>query len=241
MGRTPADCMHCETRPVCITARLASAELEAVEIVIRRRRVRPGTVLSTEGEVATVVRVLQAGIAFGMRRGVDGRSRPIGIAGRGTATGLFGVFGHPAQVSSVAAAQALVCEIPVRALADLAASNPDYSHFLSSVAVQSCGKIAAWSEAVRVRGINNQLAYTLLLLAQARESPSIELPTQVALSELLGTTRESVARGLGALEDEGDIVRLEGKRWEVRTERLLERLDRAAQASSRPMGLEFDG
>lgn len=240
MGRPPSDCTLCATRPFCISARLAPAELDAIQAVIRRRQVRPGTPLAAEGEVASTVRVLQAGTAFGLRRGVDGRVRPIGMAGRGTAMGLFGVFGQPTQVSSAAAGQALICEIPVRALGEVVTRNSGYAHFLANVAVQSCGKIAAWSEAVRVRGINNQLAYTLLLLAEAEDSSSLELPTHVALSELLGTTRESVARGLGVLEEEGDIVRLAGKRCEVRRERLLERLERAIPGS-RPMGLELDG
>jgi CRP/FNR family transcriptional regulator, cyclic AMP receptor protein len=229
MERTPSECAHCVNRFTCVTSGLAPGEMDVVEPAIRRREVRRGHPLSSEGEVAVVVRVLQAGTAFALRRGVDGRSRPVGMATQGEAVGLFGVFGQPTQLSTEAAAAARICEIPVRVLGDVATNNAAFSKYLANAAIQGFGKIAAWSEAIRLRGVANQLAYTLLLLAEAQQEPVIiALPTHSALGELLGTTRESVARGLAVLEEEAGIVRAPGKRCEVRRERLLQRLKNAS-------------
>ena len=228
MAHDPSDCMQCPMRLDCVTARMAPRELADLQPAIRRRRMGRGDELATEGEVATTVRVIRIGTAFNYRRGVDGRTRPIGIAVRGSALGLFGVFGQPTQVSAMAAADSRICEIPVRTLGELAARDEGLSRYLASTAVEACGKIAAWSEAMRVRGVTNQLAYTLLLLADAQHNSVIDLPTHSALAELLGSTRETMARSLATLEQEGAIARRPLKQCEVLREQLLARLDRNA-------------
>lgn len=224
--RDPSDCALCATRLACVASRIPAGEMPVLQPLIRKRSVLRGDVLAREGEVANAVRVLKVGSAFGYRRGLDGRTRPVGIAGRGAPFGMFGVFGQRTQLSAFAASAARVCEIPIAALRELSARDSAFSSYLASAAVESCGRIAAWSEAMRVRGVTNQLAYSLLLLAEAQATPVIELPTHVALAELLGTTRETVARGLAALEEEGAIRRGERKNCEIHREPLLGRLNR---------------
>lgn len=224
--RDPSDCTLCATRFACVANRVPAADMPQLHPLIRKRSVQRGDVLAREGEVASAVRVLKVGSAFGYRRGLDGRSRPVGIAGRGAPFGVFGVFGQRTQLSAVAASPARICEIPAAALRDLSAQHPDFSSYLTGAAVENCGRIAAWSEAMRVRGLTNQLAYSLLLLGEAQSTPVIELPTHVALAELLGTTRETVARGLATLEEEGAIRRGERKNCEIYRGALLARLNR---------------
>jgi CRP-like cAMP-binding protein len=228
MRREFTDCNVCPTRLNCVTSRIGPQELAGLQPAIRRRRVHPGEPLDAEGEVAGTVRIIQMGSAFAYRLGVDGRTRAIGAAGRGAALGLFGVFGQPTQASFVSASDARICEIPVPLLAQLAARDPAYSHYLAKTAADACGKMASWSEAMRLRGVTNQLAYSLLLLAQEQQANAIELPTNIGLAELLGTTRESVARSLRALEQEGGIERGSRRHCEVHREKLLERLGRPA-------------
>jgi DNA-binding GntR family transcriptional regulator len=72
----------------------------------------------------------------------------------------------------------------------------------------------------------NQLAYVVVLLADANRTPVVELPTHSALAELLGTTRETIARALGTLQSEGGIRRLERKHCEVYRRKLLDRVSR---------------
>lgn len=228
--RDASDCNLCATRTSCVASHVPAAELSKLQPLIRKQRVRRGEPLAEEGEMPRVVRVLKVGNAFGYRRGLDGRLRPVGMAGRGATFGLFGVFGQKTQVSVAAACPGRVCEIPADALRELTARDRRLADDLLNAATESCGRIAAWSEAMRVRGVANQLAYSLLLLAEAQRSTVVELPSHIALAELLGTTRETIARCLGVLEDEGRIQRGARKQCEVHRGPLLARLEGLAPA-----------
>jgi CRP-like cAMP-binding protein len=206
-------CTDCATRPACLLNLLSDEETRAIQPYIERRRFHHGDRISTEGELSRFVRLLKIGDAFSYRRGLDGQERPIGIAGRGTACGLFGYFGQPNQVSEIAATSLRVCEITHENLRRVAATNAALSEHLTSVAASGCGLIAAWSEGMRVRGLVNQLAYALVLLSQA-------------LAELLGTTRETIARAFATLKTEGGLQLLERRKCSIDREMLLGRLRR---------------
>ena len=219
-------CTDCATRPACLLNLLSDEETRAIQPYIERRRFHHGDRISTEGELSRFVRLLKIGDAFSYRRGLDGQERPIGIAGRGTACGLFGYFGQPNQVSEIAATSLRVCEITHENLRRVAATNAALSEHLTSVAASGCGLIAAWSEGMRVRGLVNQLAYALVLLSQAHRSNIINLPTHTALAELLGTTRETIARAFATLKTEGGLQLLERRKCSIDREMLLGRLRR---------------
>jgi CRP-like cAMP-binding protein len=226
----PEDCSDCATRSACLLGELSGDEMLAVRPFVRRRVFQRGDVLAEEGDRSDTVRIVKMGNVFGYRRGLDGKRRPIGIAGRGAVFGLFGYFQQPNQASGVGASAGRLCEVPHSTLRALAAQNPVFLEKLVSANTQACGSIAVWSEAMRVRGIVNQLAYAVVLLAEVQRSPVIELPTHTALAELLGATRETVARGLATLEREGGIRRVERKNCEVYRKTLLVRVQRAGSA-----------
>ena len=189
--------------------------------------------LTEEGKVASFVRIVKLGTVFAYRCGLDGRSRPIGVFARGNAFGIFGMFESPNQVSGIALSTVRVCEIPVRALRDLSTCGSQLHVQLVRATANNFAAIAAWSDAVRIAGVVNQLAYVVMLLADAGKSSVVELPGQSALADLLGTRRESIARALRKLDDEGGIRRLERKRCEVHRSQLLMRLSQARPDETR--------
>ena len=130
MARDLSDCASCATHLNCVTAHMQPADFAAAQASIRTRRMHPGDELAIEGEVAGSVRVIKMGSAFGYRRGVDGRTRPVGMMARGSAVGLFGVFGQPTPVTVAAASDVRVCEIPVRTMSEVAARDAVFSHYL---------------------------------------------------------------------------------------------------------------
>lgn len=221
------DCNQCGIRSACFTSKFTDAERQALQSVIARKTLHRGDALVEEGAVSDAVRTVKLGRVFSYRRGLDGRRRPVGMAGRAASFGLFGVFGQKTPVSIVAASTSRVCDIPVASLRELGERNPVLAHYLGLRAAEACSNMAAWSEAMRLRGIGNQLAYSLLLLADAEGLPVIELPSHVALAELLGTSRETIARSLALLEKEGGIRRHERKNCEIHRSVLLSRLARA--------------
>lgn len=207
--------------------RLGEAERDLLEPHFRQRVLHRGDTLTEEGKVASFVRIVKLGTVFAYRSGLDGRSRPIGVFSRGNAFGIFGMFERPNQVSGIALTTVRVCEISVAALRDLSACGSQLQVQLVSAVVGNFAAIAAWSDAVRMTGVVNQLAYVVMLLADAGKSSVVELPSQSALADLLGTRRESIARALRKLDSEGGIRRLERKRCEVYRSRLLMRLTQA--------------
>jgi CRP-like cAMP-binding protein len=217
-------CLACAARRACILAEAGRETLLELQPRIRTRRLHARERVEVTGVQAHAVAVLKTGTAFVVRRGLDGMARPIALAGRGAATGLLRWFGFPDSETMQAVSAARVCEIAHADLSRAVRHEPALEARLMRRAVEGMGVMAGWSEAMRVRGVVNQLAYTLLLLVRTEESSRIRLPAHAALGELLGTTRESVARAFGTLRDEGGLVPLEGRLCEIDREQLLLRL-----------------
>jgi CRP-like cAMP-binding protein len=218
------------TRSVCVLATLDSQRLRMIQPAIRQRSFRKGEVLLEEGERARVVYIVKVGTVFGQRSGLDGVGRPVGLWGRGAAFGLCGFFGQCSQLTGVAATAGRACGISMDALLAEAAVNPALADRIAATMVRCYGSMASWAEAMRLPGVVNQLAYTMLLLTEAQRSSVVELPNQKSLAALLGTTRESVARAMGLLEKSGSIRRLEPRVCEVARGRVLEQLGNAGGA-----------
>jgi CRP-like cAMP-binding protein len=235
----PVDCPACAIRDACALNRIRQQEPARGELPLRERIFHRGDKLLEEGTVAKVVRVVKLGTVFGYRRGLDGRSRPIGVASRGSGLGIFGTFGMPSQATCVALTTTRVCELPVIHLRDAHPCSAGLVAQVGRSVTEAFSALTAWSEAMRLPGTLNQLAYVLVLLAEAGRAPVVQLPSHAALGELLGARRETIARALRSLEREGCIRRHERKRFDVHRERLLARLvraphrARAAEASAR--------
>jgi len=221
------DCRDCATASNCVLGQLDETQLAFVAANLRERVFSRGETLLEEGRTSSHLRFIKLGTAIVHRRGLDGRSRPIGVMRRGCAIGLFGAVDRPNQITGVALTRVRVCELPVEALRELGhhGNLPLTQHLLNAL-VENFAALASWSEAMRVPGVSNQLACVALLLADACDGASVELPSQDALARLLGTRRESIARGLKTLEIEGGIRRLDRKRCEVNRSGLLGRLAR---------------
>ncbi len=218
------DCRDCAIRDTCTLNRLRNEERARIEPQVRERIFHRGDVLLEEGKIASSVRFVKLGIVFGYRRGLDDRSRPIGMVSRGVALGIFGTFEMPSQVTCVALTTVRVCEVPVVDLRDMSTSGSSLLVQISRSVTEMFAALAAWSEAMRLPGTINQLAYVLVLLADASKASMVQLPSHAALAELLGTRRETIARALRLLESEGGIRRLERKRCDVHRDKLLARL-----------------
>jgi len=219
-----ADCRNCATRSCCPLGGLPLTTLDALDPLISKKRFQRDEVLSREGEFATSLKVIKLGIVFQARTGRDGSTRPLGIAGRGAVFGLPGFFRHTNLVSGIAASPGRVCEMSLDGLREQALIHPELHGLLLSETAKAMKALASWSEGMRLRGAVNQLAYALLLLSEAQDNPVVDLPTHTALAELIGSTRETIVRGLTVLESEGIICRLERKKCLVLQAPLLARL-----------------
>ena len=219
-----ANCVCCGTRSCCPLGKLSTTARTAIQPLIRKTRCQRDDVLLDQGKLSPTMKVIQLGLVFALRMGREGRSRPIGVAGRGDPPGLTGFFEQLNLFSAVAVTSGRLCEIDISDLRREALSFPEVRSLLHSEAANLGNKMASWSEAMRVRGAINQLAYALVLISETRDSSVIELPTHTALGDLLGSTRETIVRSLSVLAKEGAICRMEHRSYLILKSALLERM-----------------
>jgi len=218
------NCPDCAVRENCTLNRLRAEERAFIVPHVRERVFHRGDVLLEEGQFASCVRFVKLGTVFGYRRGLDGRSRPVGVVSRGSALGVFATFSMPNQATCIALTTVRVCEVPIAELRRMCSCGSGLLAQFSQALTETFASLIAWSEAMRLPGTVNQLAYVLVLLADAAKTTVVQLPSHAALAELLGTRRETIARALRQLEGEGGMARHERKRCEVDRDKLLARL-----------------
>lgn len=168
-----------------------------------------------EGEVSRHVRIVKVGWVFLCRTRLDGAPRPVAIAGQGSVLGFFGQFGRPDAVSAITGSSCRVCEFATERMQSLARNDPSFRQRIDEVFCDTFDLLAAWAEATSHRTVMAQVAASVQLLAAQQRSMAIAIPSHIALANLLGTTRESVARALASLESAGYLVRKSSRRCDV--------------------------
>jgi CRP/FNR family cyclic AMP-dependent transcriptional regulator len=223
-------CSACATRSVCMIGALPQSGA-GIGPAARERSFRQGEMLSREGETATHVRILKVGTAFLCRDGDAHPCRPIALVASGSVFGLFGALALPSEVSAVAASSGHFCEISRERMQSLARNHEGFHRVLHRACAAEVGALAAWAQVLGRRG-PAQVASALLLMADNQRTSRLTIPAHTALAELLGTTRESVARAFAALEAAQCLTRAARHRCEVHVEALRAWL--AAQAARFP-------
>lgn len=204
-------CQVCAARMTCLIGQLPVLHQERLDPLIREMAFRKGESLQTEGADPGVVRTVKLGTVMLHRTGPDGISRPVALAGRGHLFGLWCLYGQSTQVSGQALTTGRVCELPVPALRAVLEEEPELKGLLHQQMVETFNRLADWSQLMRLRGLPRQLVSALLLMAREQGTRTVHLPSQSALAALLCTSRESVARTLSLLEDQGYLHRAD--RW----------------------------
>ena len=218
-------CAHCATRPLCLIGALPQASA-GIGPLVRERSFHAGEMLSREGDVASHFRLIKIGTIFLCRNASEGAPRPVAVSGRGTAFGICSYVNLPNQVSVVAGSSGRYCEIAAERIQSLARNDKSFRARLEKIYVDTLGVLASWAEAIGRGSILARVAASLLLLADNQNSTAITIPSHTALAEMLGTTRESVARALATLEASESVLRKSPRRCEIFPELLRERLVR---------------
>ncbi|MFC3685775.1 Crp/Fnr family transcriptional regulator [Hydrogenophaga luteola] len=211
----PADpalhCLGCAARNSCLVGQLPRIQQDRLGPLILEQRFRKGEVLQAEGTEVEVVRTIKLGTVMLTRLGPDRVMRPVALVGRGHLMGLMGLLGQTTQVGAQALSPGRICEVPVAAMLSALDKDPALQDALHQQISRTIARLADWGQTMRLRGLHRQLVATLMLLAHEQGTRMVRIPSHVALSELLRTTRESVARTLRQLEDQGHLQR--NDRW----------------------------
>ncbi|CAM3761618.1 CRP-like cAMP-binding protein [Paracidovorax anthurii] len=204
-------CNECSSRRQCLVGRQGDASRATWAALRVERRFRKGEVLQRQGEVASSVAVVKVGTALLQRGGPDQVERPVAMAGCGQALGTGALLGTPEDLTWVAVMEGRLCEVPVEPLLRLGGGGAEFLQALLREEAQARARLADWSGLMRMRGVTAQLASALLQLAQLQRSTLVRLPTHTVLASLLATTRETIARCLAQLAQQGAVVRHD--RW----------------------------
>lgn len=211
----PADaqprCQRCAVRQNCVIGRLPESTQERLDPLILEKPLRKGEPLQVEGTVPTVVRTVKLGTVMLTRCGPDSRARPVALAGRGHLLGLWGLLDGGTLLGAEALTAGRICELPANALRSLMEQGHTLQSLLHEQMARDVSLLADWAQLMRLRGLPSQLVAALMLLAREQGANRIQLPSQVALAQLLGASRESVARALRLIEERGYLQRID--RW----------------------------
>lgn len=206
-----ARCHVCATRSVCIMGCVGETTVRALTGVIHEHPFRKSDVLQIEGEVSDHIAIVKLGTVEAIRQGVDGIERPVALFGRRQLIGAEGLLGERNQLSGKAVSAGRLCVVGIADLYRLGVIDRVFMSCVYSRISNSIGLLADWAHVVRRKGIQQQLLGALHLMSKDQGSQLIRLPSHVALAELLSTTRESVARNLRLLEQQGMLIRRD--RW----------------------------
>ncbi|MCU0924672.1 MAG: Crp/Fnr family transcriptional regulator [Hydrogenophaga sp.] len=204
-------CQRCAARQVCRIGQLPTIHLERLDPTIREVDFAKGARLQVQGAGLEVLHAIKLGTVMLSRRGPDLVERPVALLGRGHLLDHGGLLDEPAASSAQALSPGRVCEIPAAALRGQGPADGALLSALLAGMAQTWARLADWGQVVRLSGLQRQLVNTLLLLSEEQGSQTVRLPTHVALAGLLGTSRESVARTLRSLAQDGHLRRID--RW----------------------------
>jgi CRP-like cAMP-binding protein len=206
-----ARCDFCSTHPRCIVSRLPAEQRAALQSRIVERAVPVGRELEVQGAQTDTVKIIKLGLFKGIRLTSRGDGQPVCLQGKGQLVGLSSLHRQPAPLSIVAITPARVCELPVELVADLGSSDRNFSRGLCLGITRFVNNLADWSRIPREDGVANQLFQALQLISLEEGSDAFRIPSHVELGRVLGARRETIARHLGALIEQGRFVKID--RW----------------------------
>lgn len=202
----PRNCRHCSTRQSCPVNRIRDDQV--AELQLKEHSFRAGDVLETQGSTTTAIRIIKSGATMLCRESRYGERQPIGMLGRGTMIGSFGLLGRANPVTHIGILEGRYCELPAAALRRSGLlEDPVFLGYMSEAMAHAIESQFNWNQLTSGDGVAQQLAGALLHLSDLQSSLRVRLPKQTTLADLLGTTRESITRAFARLETDGDVSR----------------------------------
>jgi CRP/FNR family transcriptional regulator, cyclic AMP receptor protein len=204
-------CQWCATRGSCLLQSASTASGPLLSGAIRERAFRKSEVISVQSETATALAVIKVGTVVGTRQAPNGEEVPITLFGRGRVLGASAILGQSNPLGMLALSAGRLCMVDIADLYRLGATDRQFLDAAYARLIANLGRVADWAAIMHIKSLKHQLALALQLIAQEQDHDMIRLPSHVALAALLSTTRESIARGLRQLEQQGQLARPD--RW----------------------------
>ncbi len=179
--------------------------------MLTERSFAKGETLQVEGQLAHSLGMVKLGTLMGNRHGPDGEPRPVAMLGRGNVLGKYGLYGQTNPLTITSLSSGRLCVLRMSDLKQGGGLSDELLRGVLEIMTRTFGRLADWSQVMRMRGLSRQVLAALMVLGQEQGSRSVYLPGQAALAQLLSTTRESVARTLAQLAQSGRIKRIDAR------------------------------
>ena len=199
-------------------ADLSASDRDAIlSLPYKLRQLNAGFYLFREGDVAATCCVIVSGFACRHKVVVDGARQILSVHMRGDGVDFQNAILRYADHSLQALTKIEVAEIPVRAVADLIASNPNVTLALWAETLVDASVHREWNANVGRRDARTRIAHLLCELGLREEAAGLcdrhayVMPlTQEQLADATGLTPVHVNRVLQGLRAEGVLARDRG-------------------------------
>ncbi len=183
------------------------------------RRYEHGEVILGQGEPVSCLRLIRTGAVRLSAVAPSGREVVVAVLGDGDVFGEVALLGSgPSPVEARALGHATVVLLHVGSIAAVVRTNPATAEELLRLVAARLHRTSAALEEALLHDVPARVCLRLRDLARSHGTPSeegVRLPprlTQDELARMVGASRESVNRSLGALTAKG-LVRLQGGRY----------------------------
>jgi CRP/FNR family transcriptional regulator len=192
---------------------LAEGELRQLERISEPREADKGEMLFHEGSEGVGFYVVASGQVKVFKMSFDGREQILHILGPGDPLGEVPVFaGQNYPANAQAMGKASLCFFPRAKLIELYRESPSLAMNMLAVLSRRLREFTVLIENLSLKEIPQRLA-TYLVHQQSLKPVSARVKLSVTkgvLSNILGTSQETLSRVLGKLSQEG-LIEVQGK------------------------------
>ena len=213
LQRLRHSCAQCSLHQLCLPDSMDRQDLDRLDHLIHKRRplLRDG-VLFRAGDALTSLYVARDGAFKTSALGEDGSIQVIGFHLPGELIGLDALGDGVHRCDAVALSPATVCEVPLKALNELAAQLPSLQRQLLRIIGRSVGRDQDHLAMMGRRHAVERLALFLHSLSErfvALGLPRAEFTLPMSREDIasyLGMVIETVSRTFSRLQDDGVIA-----------------------------------
>ncbi|NOS95974.1 MAG: fumarate/nitrate reduction transcriptional regulator Fnr [Methylotenera sp.] len=205
-------CSNCNLRELCMPAGFTVDEMKRVdEVVEKRRRIKQGELLFSNGEAFTSLYAIRTGFFKTCVTSADGREQVTGFQMAGEIIGMDGIVSDHHNCNAVALEDAEVCEMPFASVEDLSRELPGLQRHVHKIMSREIVRENSVMMLLGNMRAEERLAAFLLNLVQrlhARGLSQSELVLRMTREEIgsyLGLKLETVSRAFSKFSEEGII------------------------------------
>lgn len=205
-------CSNCNLRELCMPIGFNADEMKKVdEVVEKRRRIKQGDLLFSNGDVFTSLYAIRTGFFKTCVASEDGREQVTGFQMAGEIIGMDGIVSDVHHCNAVALEDAEVCVMPFAAVEALSREMPTLQRHVHKIMSREIVRENSVMMLLGNMRAEERLAAFLLNLVQrlhARGLSQTELVLRMTREEIgsyLGLKLETVSRAFSKFSDDGII------------------------------------